>query len=176
MFETRLCRVGTTQGRAIAWERRLSQGKAHMFRQSSKLANVLYDIRGPVLEEAEAMEAAGHTILKLNIGNPAPFGFEAPEAIVQDMVGHLPHAQGYSESRGILSGRRAVVQHYESKGITNLDTREVFLGNGVSELITPLPAGTVQSRRRDPRPQSRLPAVDRLGGAVRRHPEALSLR
>ena len=107
-----------------------------MFRQSSKLANVLYDIRGPVLEEAEAMEAAGHTILKLNIGNPAPFGFEAPEAIVQDMVGHLPHAQGYSESRGILSGRRAVVQHYESKGITNLDTREVFLGNGVSELIT----------------------------------------
>ncbi len=107
-----------------------------MFRQSSKLANVLYDIRGPVLEEAEAMEAAGHTILKLNIGNPAPFGFEAPETIVQDIVGHLPVAQGYSESRGILSGRRAVVQHYESKGITNLDTREVFLGNGVSELIT----------------------------------------
>ncbi len=107
-----------------------------MFRQSSKLANVLYDIRGPVLEEAEAMEAAGHTILKLNIGNPAPFGFEAPETIVQDIVGHLPVAQGYSESRGILSGRRAVVQHYESKGITNLGTREVFLGNGVSELIT----------------------------------------
>ena len=107
-----------------------------MYRQSSKLANVLYDIRGPVLEEAEAMEAKGHTILKLNIGNPAPFGFEAPEAIVQDMVKQLPVAQGYSDSRGILSGRRAVVQYYETRGIHNLDTSEVFLGNGVSELIT----------------------------------------
>jgi alanine-synthesizing transaminase len=72
----------------------------HMFRQSSKLANVLYDIRGPVLEEAQAMEAAGHTILKLNIGNPAPFGFEAPEAIVQDISANLPVTQGYSDSRG----------------------------------------------------------------------------
>lgn len=107
-----------------------------MYRQSSKLANVLYDIRGPVLEEAEAMEAKGHTILKLNIGNPAPFGFEAPEAIVHDMVKQLPVAQGYSDSRGILSGRRAVVQYYETRGIHNLDTSEVFLGNGVSELIT----------------------------------------
>ncbi|MDN5549953.1 MAG: pyridoxal phosphate-dependent aminotransferase [Brevibacterium sp.] len=107
-----------------------------MYRQSSKLANVLYDIRGPVLEEAEAMEAKGHTILKLNIGNPAPFGFEAPEAIVHDMVKQLPVAQGYSDSRGILSGRRAVVQYYETRGIHNLDTPEVFLGNGVSELIT----------------------------------------
>ena len=108
----------------------------HMFRQSSKLANVLYDIRGPVLEEAQAMEAAGHTILKLNIGNPAPFGFEAPEAIVQDLSANLPVTQGYSDSRGILSARRAVVQYYETRGIHNLSTDEVFLGNGVSELIT----------------------------------------
>jgi alanine-synthesizing transaminase len=108
----------------------------HMFRQSSKLANVLYDIRGPVLEEAQAMEAAGHTILKLNIGNPAPFGFEAPEAIVQDISANLPVTQGYSDSRGILSARRAVVQYYETRGIHNLSTDEVFLGNGVSELIT----------------------------------------
>lgn len=108
----------------------------HMFRQSSKLANVLYDIRGPVLEEAQAMEAAGHTILKLNIGNPAPFGFEAPEAIVQDISANLPVTQGYSDSRGILSARRAVVQYYETRGIHNLGTDEVFLGNGVSELIT----------------------------------------
>ena len=107
-----------------------------MFRQSSKLANVLYDIRGPVLEEAQAMEAAGHTILKLNIGNPAPFGFEAPEAIVQDIAANLPVTQGYSDSRGILSARRAVVQYYETRGIHNLGTDEVFLGNGVSELIT----------------------------------------
>ena len=82
------------------------------------------------------MEAKGHTILKLNIGNPAPFGFEAPEAIVQDMVEQLPVAQGYSDSRGILSARRAVVQYYETRGIHNLETPEVFLGNGVSELIT----------------------------------------
>ncbi|GAA2102353.1 MULTISPECIES: pyridoxal phosphate-dependent aminotransferase [Brevibacterium] len=107
-----------------------------MFTQSAKLANVLYDIRGPVLEEAERMEAAGTRILKLNIGNPAPFGFEAPDSILVDMIKHLPQAQGYSESRGILSARRAVVQYYETKGIRTLDADDVYLGNGVSELIT----------------------------------------
>ncbi|MCX0277888.1 pyridoxal phosphate-dependent aminotransferase [Nocardia zapadnayensis] len=107
-----------------------------MFTQSAKLSNVLYDIRGPVLEEADRMEAAGHRILKLNIGNPAPFGFEAPDAILVDMIKHLPEAQGYSDSRGIPSARRAVVQYYETKGIRNLDADDVYLGNGVSELIT----------------------------------------
>ncbi|GAA1998088.1 pyridoxal phosphate-dependent aminotransferase [Brevibacterium samyangense] len=107
-----------------------------MFTQSAKLANVLYDIRGPVLDEAERMEAEGHRILKLNIGNPAPFGFEAPDSILVDMIKHLPEAQGYSDSRGILSARRAVVQYYETKGIRNLDADDVYLGNGVSELIT----------------------------------------
>ena len=107
-----------------------------MFTQSAKLSNVLYDIRGPVLEEADRMEAEGHRILKLNIGNPAPFGFEAPDAILVDMIKHLPEAQGYSDSRGIPSARRAVVQYYETKGIRNLDADDVYLGNGVSELIT----------------------------------------
>ncbi|MCY0903416.1 pyridoxal phosphate-dependent aminotransferase [Arthrobacter sp. H14-L1] len=106
------------------------------FRQSSKLRNVLYDIRGPVLEHAQKMEAEGHRILKLNIGNPAPFGFEAPDAILVDMIRHLPHAQGYSDSRGIFSARTAVVQYYQTRGISTIDVDDVYLGNGVSELIT----------------------------------------
>ncbi|MCC9173252.1 pyridoxal phosphate-dependent aminotransferase [Arthrobacter sp. zg-Y179] len=106
------------------------------FKQSHKLHNVLYDIRGPLLEHAQRMEAAGHRILKLNIGNPAPFGFEAPEAILVDMMRHLPKAQGYSDSRGIFSARTAVVQYYQGRGIKNIDVDDVYLGNGVSELIT----------------------------------------
>jgi len=106
------------------------------FKQSSKLHNVLYDIRGPVLEEATRMEAAGHRILKLNIGNPAPFGFEAPDAILVDMIRHLPHAQGYSDSRGIMSARTAVSQYYQTRGIQTIGVDDIYLGNGVSELIS----------------------------------------
>ncbi|WP_028280911.1 pyridoxal phosphate-dependent aminotransferase [Arthrobacter sp. H5] len=106
------------------------------FKQSNKLQNVLYDIRGPLLEHAKYMEAEGHRILKLNIGNPAPFGFEAPDAILVDMIRHLPKAQGYSDSRGIFSARTAVVQYYQSRGIQHIDVDDVYLGNGVSELIT----------------------------------------
>lgn len=105
-------------------------------KQSSKLANVLYDIRGPVLEHAQRMEAEGHRILKLNIGNPAPFGFEAPDAILVDMIRNLPNAQGYSDSRGIFSARTAVSQYYQSRGIQDIGVDDVYLGNGVSELIT----------------------------------------
>ncbi|MBT1002859.1 pyridoxal phosphate-dependent aminotransferase [Paenarthrobacter sp. DKR-5] len=105
-------------------------------KQSSKLANVLYDIRGPVLEHAQRMEAEGHRILKLNIGNPAPFGFEAPDAILVDMIRNLPTAQGYSDSRGIFSARTAVSQYYQSRGIQDIGVDDVYLGNGVSELIT----------------------------------------
>jgi alanine-synthesizing transaminase len=103
--------------------------------QSDKLAGVLYDIRGPVLKRAMELEGEGHNILKLHIGNPAPFGFEAPEEILQDIVRNLPHAHGYSDSKGILSARRAVVQHYEQHGFDGLDVEDVYLGNGVSELI-----------------------------------------
>ncbi|WP_298251682.1 pyridoxal phosphate-dependent aminotransferase [uncultured Arthrobacter sp.] len=107
-----------------------------LYKQSEKLRNVLYDIRGPLLEHAMAMEAQGHRILKLNIGNPAPFGFEAPDAILVDMIRNLPKAQGYSDSRGIYSARTAVVQYYQGRGITSMDVDDVYLGNGVSELIT----------------------------------------
>ncbi|EMY35472.1 aminotransferase AlaT [Arthrobacter crystallopoietes BAB-32] len=106
------------------------------FKQSNKLHNVLYDIRGPLLEHAQRMEAEGHRILKLNIGNPAPFGFEAPDAILVDMIRNLPNAQGYSDSRGIFSARTAVSQYYQTRGIQEIGVDDVYLGNGVSELIT----------------------------------------
>ncbi|MDO5743517.1 MAG: pyridoxal phosphate-dependent aminotransferase [Micrococcaceae bacterium] len=106
------------------------------FKQSTKLHNVLYDIRGPLLEHAQRMEAEGQRILKLNIGNPAPFGFEAPDAILVDMMRHLHHAQGYSDSRGIFSARTAVSQYYQTRGIQSIGVDDIYLGNGVSELIT----------------------------------------
>jgi alanine-synthesizing transaminase len=104
--------------------------------QSRKLHKVRYDVRGPILVEAERLEAQGHKVLKLNIGNTAPFGFEAPEAILADMVAHLPEAQGYSDSRGIYSARTAVAQYYQSKGLRGTVVDDVFIGNGVSELIS----------------------------------------
>jgi Aspartate/tyrosine/aromatic aminotransferase len=104
--------------------------------QSSKLRHVRYDVRGPILTEAQRLEAQGHRVLKLNIGNLAAFGFEAPEAIVADIVHHLPDAQGYSDSRGIYSARTAVAQYYQSHGLTEVGVDDVFIGNGVSELIT----------------------------------------
>ncbi|HYN97218.1 MAG TPA: pyridoxal phosphate-dependent aminotransferase [Pilimelia sp.] len=104
-------------------------------RQSGKLANVLYDIRGPVLQEAKRMEAEGHRILKLNIGNPAPFGFEAPDEIIQDVILNLPQAHGYGDSKGLLSARRAIVQYYQGKRVPDVDIEDVYLGNGASELI-----------------------------------------
>jgi alanine-synthesizing transaminase len=104
--------------------------------QSTKLQNVLYEIRGAALAEAVKLEADGHTILKLNTGNPAIFGFEAPYQIVRDMIEAVPYAHGYSESRGIMSARRAVVSRYEQiPDFPHVDP-DVFLGNGVSELIT----------------------------------------
>ena len=103
--------------------------------QSQKLANVLYDIRGPVLDEAKRLEAQGHRIIKLNIGNPQPFGFETPPEILVEVVRNLPTSQGYSDSQGILSARTAVVQNYQSRGIDVTDVDDVWLGNGVSELI-----------------------------------------
>lgn len=104
--------------------------------QSSKLQNVLYEIRGPVAARAAALEAEGKRILKLNIGNPAPFGFDAPDAILHDMLAALPDAQGYSDSRGIFAARRAIVSRYqEIPGFPRFDVDDVFLGNGVSELI-----------------------------------------
>lgn len=106
------------------------------FRQSSKLNEVCYEIRGPVIEHANALEEAGHSVLRLNTGNPALFGFEAPEEIVQDMIRMLPKAHGYTDSRGILSARRAVAQRYQALGLADVSVDDVFLGNGVSELVS----------------------------------------
>ncbi|HWJ10847.1 MAG TPA: pyridoxal phosphate-dependent aminotransferase [Nocardioides sp.] len=111
-------------------------GLVRKISQSRKLRNVRYDVRGPILVEAQRLEAEGHKILKLNIGNPAPFGFEAPEAIVADMVHNLPDAQGYSDSRGIYSARTAVAQYYQSRGLKDTANDDVFIGNGVSEMIS----------------------------------------
>jgi alanine-synthesizing transaminase len=113
----------------------VNPGQPNEIHQSEKLANVLYDIRGPVLVEAKRLEEQGHRIMKLNIGNPHPFGFEAPEEILVDVIRHLHSAQGYSDSQGIRSARTAVVQHYQERGIDITDPDQVWLGNGVSELI-----------------------------------------
>ncbi|CZF77388.1 MULTISPECIES: pyridoxal phosphate-dependent aminotransferase [Grimontia] len=102
---------------------------------STKLDNVCYDIRGPVMKEAKRLEEEGHKILKLNIGNPAPFGFDAPDEILVDVIRNLPTSQGYCDSKGIYSARKAVVQHYQKRGMLDLDVEDVYLGNGVSELI-----------------------------------------
>ena len=104
--------------------------------QSSKLADVCYDIRGPVLEAARQLEEEGRRILKLNIGNPAPFGFEAPDEIIANVVRNLPFSEGYSDSQGLLSARTAIVQHYQEQGFVDVSVEHVWLGNGVSELIS----------------------------------------
>ncbi len=106
-----------------------------MVPQASRLLNVHYDIRGPVLRRARDLEAQGHQILKLNLGNPAPFGLTAPEALIRDMVSNIGDAQGYSDARGILSAREAVARLYAERGVPGVGPDDVFLGNGVSELI-----------------------------------------
>src|SRR3954471_12060242 len=106
-----------------------------MVAQASRLKNVRYDIGGAVLRRAQELEAAGHRILKLNLGNPAPSGLHAPEPIMADVVHNLPAAQGYSDARGIYSARVAVAQYYQTLGVRDVQPDDVFLGNGVSELI-----------------------------------------
>lgn len=103
--------------------------------KSSKLDDVCYDIRGPVLNEAKRLEEDGHRIIKLNIGNPAPFGLHAPEEIVQDVILNLPSASGYCDSKGLFSARKAIMQYCQKKNIDGVGIEDIYLGNGVSELI-----------------------------------------
>lgn len=105
------------------------------FEKSSKLDNVLYDVRGPVVDEAGRMEEEGKEILKLNIGNPYPFGFSAPQEVILDMLSNIRTSQGYSDSRGIFSARKAIMQYCQLRGIPNVTMNEIYTGNGVSELI-----------------------------------------
>ncbi|APT93357.1 aminotransferase [Corynebacterium phocae] len=109
---------------------------ARIFGEADKLKGVAYDIRGEVTTEAERMELDGHSILKLNTGNPAVFGFNAPDVIMRDMIAALPTAQGYSTSKGIIPARRAIVTRYELEDFPTFDIDDVYLGNGVSELIS----------------------------------------
>ncbi|MAT83476.1 MAG: aminotransferase [Gammaproteobacteria bacterium] len=108
---------------------------AREIRKSHKLDHVCYEIRGPAMKEADRMEEEGHRIIKLNIGNPAPFGFEAPEEILRDVIHNLPTAQGYCDSKGIYPARKAVMQHYQSQGILDVEIDDIYIGNGVSELV-----------------------------------------
>ncbi len=105
------------------------------FKKSSKLDHVLYDVRGPVVDEAARMEAEGERILKLNIGNPAPFGFRTPDEVVKDMRQQLTDCEGYSDSRGLFSARKAIMQYAQVKGLPNVQMEHIYTGNGVSELI-----------------------------------------
>ncbi len=104
-------------------------------RKSSKLDDVCYDIRGPVMHEAHRLEEEGHRVIKLNIGNPHPFGFEAPEEILRDVIHNIPASQGYSDSKGIYPARKAVMQYCQQIGIPDVDVDDVYIGNGVSELV-----------------------------------------
>ena len=105
------------------------------FDKSSKLDNVLYDVRGPVVDEAARMEEEGKNVLKLNIGNPAPFGFSAPDEVIEDMIMNIRDCQGYSASSGLFSARKAIMQYCQIKGIMGVGVKDIYTGNGVSELI-----------------------------------------
>jgi alanine-synthesizing transaminase len=106
------------------------------FEKSSKLNDVCYDIRGPVLREAKRIEEEGFRVIKLNIGNPAPFGFNTPDEIVHDIIVNLQNAQGYIDSQGLFSARKAIMQDFQSKGVMDVEIEDIYIGNGVSELIS----------------------------------------
>ena len=134
--------AGATPNQADSQTRPLHSKNQHQgstpmrqFKKSSKLDNVLYDVRGPVVDEAAHMERQGTRILKLNIGNPAPFGFRTPDEVVQDMRLQLPDCEGYSDSKGLFSARKAIMQYSQIKGLPNVDMDCIYTGNGVSELI-----------------------------------------
>ena len=115
--------------------RSVSEPSDRALRKSTKLDNVCYDIRGPVLQAANELEANGHSVMKLNIGNPAPFGFDCPAEIIQDVAANLGQAQGYSDSKGLFQARKAIVQYYQTFGISDSTVDDVYMGNGVSELV-----------------------------------------
>lgn len=115
------------------------------FKKSSKLDHVCYDVRGPVLDEANRMQADGIDVLKLNIGNPAPFGFSAPEEVITDMISTLRSAQGYSDSNGIFAARKAIMQYAQTKNIPNVSMEHIYTGNGVSELINLVTQGLIDN-------------------------------
>ncbi|STL75512.1 putative aminotransferase [Escherichia coli] len=133
--------------------------------KSSKLENVCYDIRGPVLKEAKRLEEEGNKVLKLNIGNPAPFGFDAPDEILVDVIRNLPTAQGYCDSKGLYSARKAIMQHYQARGMRDVTVEDIYIGNGVSELIVQAMQALLNSGDEMFGSCTRLPTMDRGGFA-----------
>ncbi|WP_280938002.1 pyridoxal phosphate-dependent aminotransferase [Spirochaeta lutea] len=115
------------------------------FLKSHKLDDVCYDIRGPVMQESKRLEEEGFKILKLNIGNPAPFGFDAPDELIHDVIVNLRDAQGYCDSQGLFSARKAIMQYYQTKQIMGIDIDDIYMGNGVSELIVMAMQGLLNS-------------------------------
>ncbi len=127
---------GKTEAAAMVYqETGHMEGTMKTFKKSSKLDNVLYDVRGPVVDEAKRMEDMGIHVLKLNIGNPAPFGFRAPEEVIFDMRRQLTDCEGYSDSKGLFAARKAIMQYAQLKKISNVEISDIYTGNGVSELI-----------------------------------------
>lgn len=124
-----------TENNETVNEEYLGGNKMREFKKSSKLDNVLYDVRGPVVDEATRMEDAGTQVLKLNIGNPAPFGFRTPDEVIYDMKKQLTECEGYSPAKGLFSARKAIMQYAQLKKIPNLSIEDIYTGNGVSELI-----------------------------------------
>ncbi len=122
-------------GKPLGTDQALEGQQMRTFRKSSKLDNVLYDVRGPVVDEAARMEEAGTQILKLNIGNPAPFGFRTPDEVIYDMRRQLTECEGYSPAQGLFSARKAIMQYAQLKKIPNVSIEDIYTGNGVSELI-----------------------------------------
>ena len=141
IFETEIIsdvnkNIQTTSAATISRNISNKEGKKmRKFKKSSKLDNVLYDVRGPVVEEAKRMEDAGMHVLKLNIGNPAPFGFRTPEEVIFDMRQQLTECEGYSDSKGLFSARKAIMQYAQLKNLPNVTINDIYTGNGVSELI-----------------------------------------
>ena len=138
--EDRECAEGKIEGKVSrkgSTQNRVKSGGSIMreFMKSSKLDNVLYDVRGPVVEEAARMENAGTQVLKLNIGNPAPFGFRTPDEVIYDMRQQLTECEGYSPAKGLFSARKAIMQYAQLKKLPNVSIEDIYTGNGVSELI-----------------------------------------
>ena len=127
--------VSADPGRTINNEINTGVQTMRTFKKSSKLDNVLYDVRGPVVDEAARMEEDGTQILKLNIGNPAPFGFRTPDEVIYDMRKQLTECEGYSNAQGLFSARKAIMQYAQLKNIPNVSVDDIYTGNGVSELI-----------------------------------------
>ncbi len=140
--------------------------------KSSKLANVCYDIRGPVLDRAQEMEDDGHHIIKLNIGNPATFGFDAPDEILQDVIHNLSEASGYCDSRGLFAARKAIMHYTQVKQIDNVQMEDIYIGNGVSELVVMTMQALLENDDEVLIPMPDYPlwtAAVKLSGGVARH-------